>query len=449
MANVEKVLPSNTDAERFVLGAIMLDNELFPEAASALSADDFLLESHRRIFRRMIDLNATKTNIDRVTVANELMKNGELESVGGVSYLVSLDDGLPQTPNIDSYIAIVKDKSLLRKVINSAAYLTDQCMAGSFSGEEVLAGARENLLALTPADKSGPQSAYDIIANFPGGMTVFLDPAKRDQGLTTGFRRFDDMTCGLHPEDLIVIAGRPGMGKSALALNIAQHNVLTAKTTRPVAIFSLEMSKESLLQRLLCCVARVDSQKYRMGYLDQNERRKLNGAQAAIAEAPLYIDDTGGARVVDIQAKLQRLISHKSVGLAIIDYLQLMEGKGNNRVEQVSGISRGLKLMAKEFKIPIIALSQLSRAVEQRKGDHRPQLSDLRESGAIEQDADLVTFIFRPEVYSKEEHFRGEAELIIAKQRSGPIGPVKLVFLHALTKFENRAEDVGDFLENE
>jgi replicative DNA helicase len=451
-SSVEKGLPTNVDAERFVLGSILLDDSLYIPAAGTLEPDDFSLEKHRRIFKRMGDLYERSEKIDRVTLANELMKFSELEACDGLSYLVTLDDGLPQIPNVDSYIRLVKDKAILRRIIFASQHMMNRCLEGAEAPEEILAGAEETLLKLGEARiKAGLLKADEILQAYDGGINAFLDPSKRIKGISTGFTKFDEYTGGLHGGDLFILAGRPSMGKTALALNIAQHVALRLKQT--VAIFSLEMSKESLLTRMLCAAARVDSQKFRAGYLNQEERRKLNHSLHELVEAPLYIDDAPGIHLMDMHAKLRRLKDPRHGGpkLIIVDYLQLMTGRGRfeNRNQEVTALSRGMKLLAKEMNVPMLVLSQLSRAVENRQGDHRPQLSDLRESGSIEQDADLVGFIFREEVYRRErEDLRGLAELIIAKQRNGPIGTVNLVFLHAQTKFENRAEDTGELPED-
>jgi replicative DNA helicase len=446
---IEKGLPTNVDAERFVLGSILLDYSLFVQCAGALEAEDFSLEKHRRIFRRMGELQERGENIDRITVANELMKFGELEACDGLSYLVSLDDGLPHIPNVDSYIRIVKDKALLRRIIFASQHMMQRCLMDEEEPDQILAGAEETLLKLGEARvKSGLLTPSQILEDYDGGINAFLDPSKRIKGISTGFAKLDEMTGGMHGGDLVIIAARPSMGKTALALNIAQHVALKLKQT--VAVFSLEMSKESLLTRMLCAAARVDSQRFRAGYLTPDERRKLNHGLHELAEAPLYIDDTAGVHLMDMHAKLRRLQAERKVGLVIVDYLQLMTGRGRfeNRNQEVSALSRGMKMLAKEMNVPMMVLSQLSRAVETRQGDHRPQLSDLRESGSIEQDADLVGFIFREEVYHRDrEDLRGLAELIVAKQRNGPVGTVNLVFLHAQTKFENRAEDTGELPE--
>jgi replicative DNA helicase len=447
--STEKGLPTNVDAERFVLGSILLDDTLYVQSAGTLEAEDFSLEKHRRIFKRMGELQDRGERIDRITVANELMKFNELEACDGLTYLVSLDDGLPQIPNLDSYIRIVKDKAVLRRIIFASQHMMNRCLLGEEEPGEILAGAEETLLKLGDSRaRAGLLTPGQIVEGYEGGINAFLDPSKRIKGISTGFAKLDDMTGGMHGGDLIIIAARPSMGKTALALNIAQHVALKLKQT--VAVFSLEMSKESLLTRMLCAAARVDSQKFRNGYLSQEERRKLNHSLHELVEAPLYIDDTSGVHLMDMHAKLRRLQQDHKIGLVIVDYLQLMTvlGRTENRNQEVSALSRGMKLLAKELNVPMMVLSQLSRAVETRQGDHRPQLSDLRESGSIEQDADLVGFIFREEVYHRErEDLRGLAELIVAKQRNGPVGTVNLVFLHAQTKFENRAEDTGELPE--
>src|ERR1700733_6373079 len=444
---LERGLPANQDAERFVLGAILMDDALYIQVAGSLEAEDFSLEKHRRIFLRMGELYARGDRIDRVTVANELMKQNQLESVDGITYLVSLDEGLPTLANLESYVGIVKDKAVLRRIIFTAENLVHRCLVGEEEPDQILASAEESLLKL------GDTRAADALVNpkrileeFEGGINAFLDPSKRIKGLSTGYLKLDEMTGGLHSGELIILAARPSMGKTALALNMAWH--IASKLFQPVAIFSLEISQESLLTRMLCAAARVDSQRFRAGYLNEQERQKLRGAAHQMVEAPLHIDDTAGINLLDMHAKLRRLQqSGQKLGLVVVDYLQLMSvrGRTENRNQEVSQLSRGMKLLSKELGCPFLVLSQLSRAPETRVGDHRPQLSDLRESGSIEQDADLVGFIFREEVYKRDrEDLRGLAELILAKQRNGPIGKVDLVFLHAQTRFENRAEDLGE-----
>ena len=444
----ERGLPANVDAERFVLGSILLNQDTYFQVAGAVEPEDFSLEKHRRIFARMKDLYDRGEKIDRVTLANELMKQGQIESVDGFSYLVSLDEGLPALSNLDSYVRIVKDKATLRKLIFSAQKIIDRCLIGEEEPDEILAGAEESLLKLGEA-RSGEklESPATVIGKFPGGVNAFLDPSQRVSGLSTGFAKFDEMTGGLHGGELLILAARPSMGKTALALNIAQHVATHPQMRKPVAVFSLEMSSASLLTRLLCSAARVDQHKFRAGYLNADERRKLQVALADLTDSPLFLDDTAGVNLMDIHSKLRRMQAEHGLSLVVIDYLQLMSSRGRseNRNQEVSAISRGLKLMAKDLDVPFLVLSQLSRAAETRIGDHKPQLSDLRDSGSIEQDADLVAFIFREEVYKRDrEDLRGVADLIVAKQRNGPIGNVPLRFLGQFTRFENRAEDLPE-----
>ncbi len=444
---LEKGLPANIDAERFILGSVLLDDARFIEIAGVIVQEDFALEKHRRIFMRMAELHERGERIDRVTVANELLRYNELESVDGLSYLVSLDDGLPHISNLESYIRIVRDKATLRRIAMASQHLMNRALLAEEDPGAILAGAEETLLRLGEArTERGLMTPREVIQNYQGGINAFLDPSKRIKGISTGFTKLDEMTGGMHGGELIILAARPSMGKTAFALNIAWH--VATRLFQPVAIFSLEMSQESLLTRMLCAAARVDSQRFRTGYLNEQERQKLRQAANQMVEAPLHIDDTAGANLMDMHAKLRRLQqSGQKIGLVIVDYLQLMSSKGRseNRNQEVSQMSRGLKLLSKELDCPFLVLSQLSRATETRVGDHRPQLSDLRESGSIEQDADLVGFIFREEVYKRDrEDLHGIAELILAKQRNGPIGTVPMVFLHAQTRFENRAEDLGD-----
>jgi replicative DNA helicase len=446
---LDKGLPVNLDAERFVLGSILLDDSLFVQVAGTIQSEDFALEKHRILFNRMGELHERGERIDRVTVYNELLKRSESEACDGLSYLISLDDGLPRISNVDAYVRIVREKSVLRRIIFASQKLIDRCLLGQDEPDEILAGAEESLLKISDLGaKAALASPRQIIDRYEGGLNALLDPSSRLNGLTTGFPKLDEMTGGLHGGELFILAARPSMGKTALALNIAQY-VATHKDPKPVAIFSLEMTQASLLTRLLCATARIDGQKFRAGFLNREERARLSAAATTISAAPLFIDDTSGANLMDIHAKLRRLKAEQhGLGLVIIDYLQLMSGRGRyeNRNQEISTLSRGLKLLAKELDVPMMVLSQLSRAPEVRQeGDHRPQLSDLRDSGAIEQDADLVGFIFRPEVYKPDrQDLRGQAELILAKQRNGPTGIVKMVFLKHCTKFENLTSDLSE-----
>jgi replicative DNA helicase len=444
----DRGLPSNLYAERMVLGSIIVNGNAFVTAASSLAPDDFSLDKHRRIFQRMLDLQNRDEHIDRVTVANELMKRGELESVDGLTYLASLDEGLPEVFHLESYIQIVRDKSLLRQLIFQARETIDRCMLAEDEPVQILSTAENSLLQLGEARaKASLLSARQVFEQEEGGVNVFLDPSRRVAGTSTGFLKLDEMTGGFRAGELVILAARPAMGKTALALNMAVHIATNRKNPKAVAVFSLEMSRQSLLTRLICSMARVDQQRFRSGHLDRDEHGRLADAATDLFEAPLYIDDTSSTTLMDINAKLRKLKATipQPLGLVIVDYLQLMPapslGRNSNRVQEVGALSRGLKLMSKDLEVPFLVLSQLSRAPEQRIGDHRPQLADLRESGSIEQDADMVAFIFRPEVYQRDrEDLRGQAELLLAKQRNGPTGKVSLIFLHQYTKFENPAE---------
>ena len=444
----EKGLPASLDTERFILGTILLNDTYYLQTAGALEPGDFALEKHRRIFARMKDLYEKGERIDRVTLADELIKQGQLESVDGLAYLVSLDDGLPEISNVDSYIRIVKDKATLRKLIFQSQKIIDRCLIGEEDPDQILASAEESMLKLGESRANDQLITADqVLEGFPGGIGAFLDPSQRIRGLSTGFTKFDEMTGGLNGGELIILAARPAMGKTALAMNIAQHVATHPQMKKPVAVFSLEMSSSSLLTRLLCAGARVDQHKFRAGYLNADERRKLQVTLANITESPLFLDDTAGVNLMDVHAKLRRMKSQHGLSLVVIDYLQLMSSRGRseNRNQEVSAISRGLKLLAKELDVPFLVLSQLSRAAETRPGDHTPQLSDLRDSGSIEQDADIVAFMYREEVYKRDrEDLKGLAEVIIAKQRNGPIGKVPLRFLGAYTRFENRVDDLPE-----
>lgn len=443
-ADIDFSLPDNIDAERFVLGAILSDRTALVDVAPRLTPDDFSLEKHKRIYQRMLELQERGESIDRVTLANELMNQGQLQSVDGLSYLVSLDDGLPKLYNLDSYVDIVREKSLRRQIIKICHVgALDAATNFETNGLTLLGEVEEQLSRVndSSAKVSSLQNPTEIIVGYEGGLNAFLDPKVRQgHGLRTGFTKFDDMTGGLREGELFILAARPAMGKSALALNISQQVAGNRTNPKAVAVFSLEMSKESLLTRLICAAARVDQQRFRAGYLNLEERASLRHAASEIADAPLFIDDTASTSLMDVHAKLRRLKQDQDLGLVVIDYLQLMQGRGRfeGRVQEVSTLSRGFKMMAKELRVPFMVLSQLSRAPETRPGDHRPMLSDLRESGSIEQDADMVAFIFREEMYRPDkESLKGIAELILAKQRNGPTGRIKLAFLNRFTLFQN------------
>jgi replicative DNA helicase len=438
-------LPANVEAERSILGAILLDNHAFNEAAEHLKAEDFSLDSHRRIYARMVDLADSSRPIDLITLAEELDRRKELEAIGEVSYLSSLLDGVPDRPSIEHYIKIVRDKALLRGLIHAANGAIARASDQADPAEEILNDAEAAIFQLSEKRIGrGFMGVQEIVKESFGSVDALLQRGQRITGLETHYADLDEKTSGLQPADLIIIAARPSMGKTALALNIAENAAIIDQ--KVVAVFSLEMSREALLQRLLCSLARVDSHKFRTGSLWKDDMNKVVHALEQLVAAPIFIDDTPGIALSEMRAKARRLMqSQGKLDLIIVDYLQLMSGgsrRYENRTQEVSAISRGLKALAKELKVPLIALSQLSRAPESRGStDHRPQLADLRESGSIEQDADVVTFIFREEVYKPDEpELDGIAELIIRKQRNGPTGTIKMAFLKASTRFDSLAQ---------
>ncbi len=438
-------MPANVEAERSILGAILLDNFSYNQAAEHLKPEDFSLDSHRRIYSRMIDLAESSRAIDMITLIEELSRRKELQAIGDVGYISSLLDGVPDRPSIEHYINIVRDKALLRGLIHASNAAIARAADQGDSAEDILNDAEAAIFQL--ADKrigKGFVGVQEIIKESFGSIDAFLQRGQRITGLATHYEKLDEMTSGLQPADLIIIAARPSMGKTAFAMNIAENAAI--KDKKVVAVFSLEMSKEALLQRLLCSTAIVDSHKFRTGSLWKDDIEKVRHAVAQLAEAPIFIDDTAGISLSEMRAKSRRLLqSQGKLDLIIVDYLQLMSGgskRFENRTQEVSAISRGLKGLAKEMHVPVIALSQLSRAPESRgSSDHRPQLADLRESGSIEQDADVVAFIFREEIYKPDDpELDGIAEIIIRKQRNGPTGKVKMAFLKSSTRFENLAD---------
>jgi replicative DNA helicase len=448
--SLERGLPANIDAERSILGSILLDNFTYTQASSEnLQADDFSLDSHRRIYARITELADSGRPVDLVTLAEELSRRKEVEAIGGVAYLSSLTDGLPHRPNIEQYVRIVKDKALLRGLIFAANAAIARAIDEAEPAQDVLTSAEASIYELS--DKrftSGFRDVKQIVKESFGSIDALYERGQRVTGLETHFVDFDSLTSGLQRSDLVIIAARPSMGKTAFALNIAENAAV--RDNKVVGMFSLEMSREALLLRLLCSNALVDSHKLRTGFLGRDDYQKLVEALGRLADAPIFIDDTPGITISEMRAKARRL-QHQMSGrldLIIVDYLQLMSGSSagakaryENRTQEVSAISRGLKLLAKELRVPVVALSQLSRAPESRSGDHRPQLADLRESGSIEQDADVVAFIFREEVYNPSPENEGFAELIIAKRRNGPTGKVDLAFLKRSTRFESRASE--------
>jgi replicative DNA helicase len=433
---LDKGLPSNLEAERSILGAILLDNAVCNQAIELLRREDFFLDSHRRIFDKMVSLTERLMPIDLITLSDELRRAGEFEQIGGATYIASLIDGVPRTDTIEPYAKLVKQKSMLRKLISAS----QQIVSLAFEEEEdadVIIDQAEHLIFQIAEDRirQGFQYIGDVAHRRLEQIEQMAGRPEMITGVPTGFTDFDRMTSGLQRQELVVIAARPSMGKTALALNMAQY---AAKNANVVGIFSLEMSAEQLVSRLLCSEARVDAHRLRTGYLNREEWARLADALRRLCETKVYIDDSAAVSVMEMRAKCRRLKAEHGLDLLIIDYLQLMAGRGRieSRQQEVSQISRDLKGLAKELDIPVVALSQLSRAPEQRS-EHKPQLSDLRESGAIEQDSDLVCFIYREEVYNPTDENQGTAELIIGKQRNGPTGVVQLAFLKEFTRFEN------------
>jgi replicative DNA helicase len=448
--SLEAGLPANLDAEKTILGAILLDNAAHAEAAEAIKSDDFSLDSHRRIFLRMSELVDSGRAVDIVTLSNELARYKEVESVGGVAYLASLTEGLPRRPVIEDYIRIVKDKSLLRRLMGICSAAIARASDQSDEAIEVLDATESQLLEVSQAGLTQGLQPLDIIVRDSFGSIDNLYKHSREiTGLATDFTDFDRMTSGLQKGELIIIAARPSMGKTALAINIAQNAAVNHNAV--VAIFSLEMSRESLLRRMLASQAWVDQQRLQKGFLGREEQEKLQNALEQLVESRIFIDDSASPTLAEMRAKARRLRQNAGgLDLILVDYLQLMSAtlpgvarKGyENRVQEVSAISRGLKAMAKELQVPVVALSQLSRASERRGEDKRPMLSDLRESGSIEQDADLVAFIHREAYYNRTgeltDEEKAKSEIIIAKQRNGPTDTVFLNFLDKFTRFENR-----------
>ncbi len=441
-------LPSNADAERTILGAILLDNPLLAEAQEKLVAEDFALDSHQRIFARMAELSAEGHAIDLVTLSEMLGRHKEVESVGGVAYLASLTEGLPRRPILDEYIRIVKDKSLLRQLMLICSAAIARAADQSEPALDVLNAAESQLLEVGEKGISkGLASLEEIVSGSFGSIDNLYQQAREVTGLATHYTEFDKMTSGLQKGELVIIAARPSMGKTAWAVNIAQNAAIRSGAV--VGIFSLEMSKEALLRRMLASQAWVDQRKLQTGFLGREDQEKLRRALEDLVESKVFIDDTAGISLAEMRAKARRLRQTQGrIDLILVDYLQLMTAslptqggrRHENRTQEVSAISRGLKALAKEMEVPVIALSQLSRSSERRGDDKRPMLSDLRESGSIEQDADVVAFIHRESYYNRdkdEDPDRNKAEIIIAKQRNGPTGTVHLAFLSQFTRFED------------
>jgi replicative DNA helicase len=447
--SLERPLPQNLDAERSVLGAILLDNHALNAAIEKLKPEDFFLDQHRRIFNQMIELGETQQGIDLVTLSDQLHRRGELEAAGGAAYLAQLVDGVPHVTHLEHYARIVKEKSLLRHLIHATHAIQQTALEAEEDADAVLDRAESSIFQIAEDRvRVGLVAMRDVVEENFERLERVITEGKRITGLATGYTDLDNLTSGLQPSELIILAARPSVGKTAFALNIAENVALPQHP--PVAIFSLEMSKESLLMRLLASQARVDAHKFRTGHLSRDDWRQMTKTLGDLSSAPLWIDDSGSATVTEIGAKARRLKRDRGLSLVIVDYLQLIAARGrfSNRNEEVTSITRGLKGLAKELKVPVLVLSQLTRAPERE--ERRPQLADLRESGAIEQDADVVLFIHRPNLFKKktdvDEDERGVTELIIAKQRNGPVDRIPLAFLSRFTRFESAAPGswIGD-----
>jgi len=433
-----KLPPQNIEAEQSVLGGILIENEAVNKVMEILTADDFYRDAHSRIFNALISLSERDEPADLITLTNELRKIDQLDSIGGASYLASLIDSVPTAANIEYYAKIVKEKAILRKLIQTSTEIITQSYQDRGDVEGFLDEAERAIFEISEKRvKPSFYSIRDIVKESFKTIERLFEKKELVTGVPSGFKELDRLTAGFHASDLIIVAGRPSMGKTALCLNISQYAAIEKRI--PVAIFSLEMSKEQLVIRMLCSEAQVEGTRLRTGFLTESDWPKLTLAAGNLSDAPIFIDDSAAISVLELRAKARRLKGEHGLGMLIIDYLQLMKGRTRveSRQQEISEISRSLKALAKELNIPVIAVSQLSRKTEERTGN-RPQLSDLRESGAIEQDADLILFLYRDEVYNRSEDNpnKGKAELIIGKQRNGPIGKIELAFLDKFTTFK-------------
>jgi replicative DNA helicase len=429
-----KIPPQNIEAEQSVLGSMLLSRDAIIDVSEIIKADDFYKESHKKLFDVMIEMFEKDIPVDLVTVVDELRKRNMLEAVGGIDYIASLSSNVITTANVSYYAKLIKEKATLRRLIEASSEIMELSYQGD-DVETVLDIAEQKIFDIAQGRNTTNFSPIkDVLMNTFYKIEELYKNKGQLTGIPSGFPDLDLKTAGFQPSDFILVAARPSMGKTSFALNIAQNAALL--TGLPVAIFSLEMSKEQLVNRLICSTANIDSQKLRTGNLDEDDWMKLAAAMTPLSKAPIYIDDTPGIGVMDIRAKCRRLKLEKGLGLVMIDYLQLMQGRGKaeNRQQEISEISRSLKSLARELNVPVITLSQLSRAPESRS-DHRPILSDLRESGAIEQDADIVMFLYRDDYYHKDSEKKNIAEVIIAKHRNGPTGTVELLWLAQYTKF--------------
>ncbi|TDQ38362.1 replicative DNA helicase [Aureibacillus halotolerans] len=431
--------PQNTEAEQAVLGAVFLDPASMTTASELVMPEDFYKTSHQRIFHTMMSLAEKNEPVDLVTVTSELADHKILEEIGGVSYLTQLADSAPTAANIEYYARIVEEKSILRRLIRTATDIAEDGYSRDDEVQNVLSNAEKNIMAISQRKNSGNfKEIKDVLVDTYDNIEMLHNRQGDITGIASGFSELDRMTAGFQRNDLIIVAARPSVGKTAFALNIAQNVAIHANEN--VAIFSLEMGAEQLVMRMLCAEGNIDAQRLRTGKLTSDDWQKLTMAMGSLSNAGIYIDDTPGIRVNDIRAKCRRLKMEHGIGMILIDYLQLIAGSsrngGENRQQEVSEISRSLKALARELEVPVIALSQLSRGVESRQ-DKRPMMSDIRESGSIEQDADIVSFLYRDDYYDKESESQNIIEIIIAKQRNGPVGTVELAFVKEYNKFVN------------
>ncbi len=435
-----KVPPQSVEAEQSVLGGLMLDNQRWDQIADKVHADDFYRKEHRLIFRAIAALCDETQPADVVTVSEWLEKNAELESAGGLSYLGALANNTPSAANIVAYAAIVRERALMRNLIRVATNVANSAYApeGRSAGE-LLDAAEKHIMDISEQG-AGRRGGFQPLKTLLTGAVDRIDKLFRSDspitGVSTGFSDLDGLTSGLQPGDLVIVAGRPSMGKTSLAMNIAETAAVSQKL--PVAIFSMEMPGEQLAMRMMSSLGRINAHKVRTGKLEDDDWPRLTHAIGLLADAPMFIDDTPAMTPLELRARARRLKREHGLGMIVVDYLQLMQSPeaGENRATEISNITRSLKGLAKELSVPVIALSQLNRSLEQRP-NKRPVMSDLRESGAIEQDADVIFFIYRDEVYNEDSQDKGTAEIIIAKQRNGPIGKVRLTFLGEYTRFEN------------
>jgi replicative DNA helicase len=434
-------LPHSDEAERSVLGAVLLDNRQFHQAQEVLTAGAFYSMRHRKIFQAMETLMSEGSALDLVTVNARLEQSRDLEASGGPAYLASLVDGVPRSANVEHYAKIVREKAILRELIQSAQRILQSALKPEGSTDDVLDEAERAIFRVAEDRlRTGFLPLKTVAEKSLKTIEELTERREMVTGIPSGFLQLDEMTAGLQPNDLVILAARPGMGKTTLALNIAES--ASIRHGKRVGVFSLEMSHHQLFFRMLCSDARVDAHRLRTGRINKEDWQRIIKSFGTLSDAAIYIDDTPGISIVEMRAKARRLALEHGIDLLIVDYLQLMRGRASfeSRQQEISEISRSLKELAKELNIPVLALSQLSRAPEQRTGDRRPQLSDLRESGAIEQDADVVLFLFREELYKKNDpDLRGKAELIIGKQRNGPTGTINLIFIREFTRFENPA----------